>query len=183
MCYMNTVKILNELNFCQSGIYVFSLVISPPNGLKEHARIVYPVPTSSPGILSAPDVQSSLSGILYFIYNTPWCVGNLTPHRDAAIPFVAEEIHSQATSYFKRLSNHENDIVISTLLQTLNDDSRDYGPRILNNHKQCVNNVIPSLGISLCSRLSHLFIAICDLFNLLQIKYKKSESARIFVSG
>lgn len=51
--------------------------------------------------------------------NSPWYVSNITNHKDCNIPFVKEYINENIVKYNYRLGNHENDLVISMLNETI----------------------------------------------------------------
>jgi hypothetical protein len=43
--------------------------------------------------------------------NAPWYVSNQTLHDDLKIPFIKDVIHSQATKYRSRNTDHINELV------------------------------------------------------------------------
>jgi hypothetical protein len=43
--------------------------------------------------------------------NAPWYVSNQTLHDDLKIPFINDVIHSQATKYRNRNTNHINELI------------------------------------------------------------------------
>lgn len=66
-------------------------------------------------------IQQFQSKVLRSIVNAPWYVTNQRIHEDLRVPFIHEEIHSLATRYHEKLSQHRNELV--ALLST--DDLRE----------------------------------------------------------
>jgi hypothetical protein len=55
-------------------------------------------------------LQTYQSKTLRFMANAPWYISSQTLHDDLNIPFIKDVIHSQATKYRNRNTNHINEL-------------------------------------------------------------------------
>jgi hypothetical protein len=60
-------------------------------------------------------LQTYQSKTLRLMANSPWYVSKQTLHDDLKIPFIKDVIHSQATKYRNRNTNHINELVAAII--------------------------------------------------------------------